>query len=254
MSFQRVVAFDLETTGLDTETCKIVEFCFIELDDRLEEVSRWTQRVDPGIPIPPETTAIHGITDADVAGKPRFEAFAEKIQGLVDDAILMAYNHEYDTTVLHYELARAGQKGLPVTPPVVDPLTIFREHHPHSLAGAVKQYLEQDFEDAHAAEADTEMMVDVFRAQVARHGLPPTASGNLLRRDRTYLDRGRRFYEDEGGTPRFGFGKYRDEPVADHLDYVQWILNKDFPEDTKNVAKQLVDRFIERPPPRQTSL
>lgn len=244
----RVVAFDLETTGLDPENDRIVEFSFIQLDDGLNEISRWTERVNPTIPIPAEVVAVHGITDADVADKAPFKDFAARIQELVSDATLMAYNHAFDTTTLHYELERAGQPGLPMDHPVIDPLWIFREHFPHSLAGAVKHYLGRGIEDAHSAEADTQAMLDVFRAQINAHGLPKTASGNVLRRDRRYLDRKRCFYEDSDGVVRYGFGKHRHEPVADHVDYMQWMLGRDFPEDTKNVAKRLVDEHLTRAP------
>lgn len=243
----RIVAFDLETTGLSPETDRIVEFCFITLDDDLQEVERWTERVNPGIPIPPEVVEVHHITDADVADCPPFDAFASRIQGMLQDTILVAYNHGFDMNVLHYELVRHGQPGLKMDHPVIDPLVIFRQHHPHSLAGAVRHYLDRDLTDAeaHSAEGDTAAMVDVLRAQIQAHALPGKASENLLERRRRFLDRAKRFYEDEDGVPRFGFGKYRDAPVADHIDYVQWMLAKDFAEDTKNVAAKLVDQAMQ---------
>jgi DNA polymerase-3 subunit epsilon len=248
---RRVVAFDLETTGLDPEADRIVEFCFIELDDALTETSRWTQRVNPGIPIPAEVTLVHGIRDADVAHEPGFDAFAARVQALLDDAILMAYNHGFDLNCLHYELVRHGMAGLAMERAVVDPLDIFRRFHSHSLAGAVNQYLGRDIADAHSAEGDTLAMLDVLRAQIQTHGLEPRASANLVARDRRYLDRKRCFYEDPKGVVRFGFGKYRHEPVADHVDYMQWMLGRDFPDDTKNVAKGLVDAALAPATPAQ---
>lgn len=238
----RVVAFDLETTGLTTETDRIVEFCFITLDDGLNEIERWTERVQPGITIPDEVIEVHKITNEDVADCPTFDHFAPRIQEMLQDTILVAYNHGFDMNMLHYELVRHGQPGLKMDHPVIDPLVIFRQHHPHSLAGAVRHYLDQDLGDlAHSAEGDTAAMVDVLRAQLTAHSLPDTASGNLLERRRRFLDRAKRFYEDEDGIARFGFGKHRDAPVKDHIDYVQWMLAKDFAEDTKNVAAKLVD-------------
>lgn len=251
-----VLAFDLETTGLDPETDRIVEFCFIGMDEDLEETSRWTERVNPGVPIPQETTDVHGIRDEDVADKPPFSEFAPRIQEMLADTVLMAYNHGFDMNVLHYELVRHGQKGLRMDHPVIDPYIIFRDHHPHSLAGAVRNYLDEDLLEAHTAEADTAAMVDVFRAQVASHALPRVPDENVVKRERRFLDRARKFYEDSDGTVRFGFGKYRHQPVKDHLDYVQWMLGRDFAEDTKNVGAKLVDRFMERAPDpaRQSSL
>ena len=251
-----IIAFDLEATGLNPEFDRIVEFCLIGLDDELNEVERWTERVNPGIPIPQEVVDIHGISDADVADLPAFAHFAPRIQSVMEGKTLMAYNHGYDLNLMHYELTRHGQPGLDMDHPVIDPLVIFRQHHPHSLAGAVKHYLDRDLEasEAHSAEGDAAAMVDVFRSQIKMHDLSETPDENLVMRDRRFLDRAKRFYEDMDGVARFGFGKHRHEPVAKHVDYLQWMLAKDFPEETKNVAKQLADRLIEKAPPRQSSL
>ncbi len=251
-----VIAFDLEATGLNPEFDRIVEFCLIGLDDELNEVDRWTERVNPGIPIPAETTEIHGISDEDVADLPGFSHHAPKIQELLTGSTLMAYNHGYDLNLIHYELQRHGQPGLDMDHPVIDPLVIFRQNHPHSLAGAVKHYLGRDLSDseAHSADGDAAAMVEVFRAQVKAHGLPTEPEENVVVRDRRFLDRAKRFYQDKDGVARFGFGKHRHEPVAKHVDYLQWMLAKDFPEETKNVAKQLADGLIEKAPARQSSL
>lgn len=249
-----IVAFDLEATGLNPEFDRIVEFCFIGLDEDLNEIDRWVEKVNPGIPIPAETTEIHGISDADVADLPGFAHHAAKIQSILQDATLMAYNHGYDMNLVHYELVRHGQRGLDMDHPVIDPLIIFRQHHPHSLAGAVKHYLDRDMgDDAHHADADAAAMVDVYRAQIKAHNLADGAD-NLVRRDKRFLDRAKRFYEDADGIARFGFGKHRHEPVAQHVGYLQWMLAKDFPEETKNVAKQLADKLVEKAPARQSSL
>lgn len=252
----RVVAFDLETTGLSPETDRIVEFCFITLDDELNEQSRWTERVNPGIPIPDEVIEVHHITNEDVADCPTFPAFADRIQEMLADKILIAYNHGFDMNMLHYELVRHGHPGLKMDHPVIDPLVIFRRNHPHSLGGAVRHYLDRELGDdeAHSAEGDTAAMVDVLRAQIQSHGLASTATGNLLERDRKYLDRAKRFYEDPDGVARFGFGKHKDGAVADHIDYVQWMLAKDFSEDTKNVAARLVDQVMKPAPAGQSTL
>lgn len=236
-----ILAFDLETTGLNPETDRIVEFCFIEMDDDCNEVGRWHQRINPGVPIPAETTEIHGISDEDVANEPSLKEFVEKIETLVEGNTLMAYNHGFDMNTLHYELVRNGGKGLDMGHPVIDPLVIFRQQKPHSLAGAVKHYLDEDLQDAHTAEADTNAMVRVFKAQLA--SLEGNAQDQLVKRDRRFLDRAKRFYEDVNGIVRFGFGKHRHEAVEPNIGYVQWMLGKDFAEDTKEVGRQLVARF-----------
>lgn len=239
-----ILAFDLETTGLNPETDRIVEFCFIEMDADLNELSRWHQRVNPGVPIPAETTAIHGIRDEDVANEPSFAEFVDKVESLLANHTLMAYNHGFDMNTIHYELVRHGGKGLDMSHPVIDPLVIFRAHHPHSLSGAVRQYLDEEMQDAHTAVADTEAMVRVFKSQMVTHQLEGGPMDQVVKRDRVFLDRAKRFYEDASGVVRFGFGKHRHEPVEPNIAYVQWMLAKDFAEDTKEVGRKLVDRFL----------
>ncbi len=235
------VAFDLETTGLDIEQDRIVEFCFISLDADLQETARWTERVNPGVPIPAEVIEVHGITEQDVADKPTFDAFAAKIQDLLKDATLIAYNHDFDVGLLHHELLRHGQKGIPMDVPVIDPSAIFRQHFPHSLAGAVRLYLDRELVGAHGAEADTAAMLDVLRAQ-RRHGRDDDAPVRslLFQRRHNYLDRGRRFYEDDDGLVRFNFGKHRNKLARDEANYLQWMLGADFAEDTKTVIRRIL--------------
>jgi len=258
-----VVAFDLETTGLDGEHARIVEFCFIELDEGLNELSRWTELVNPGFPIPPDTVKVHGITDAMVAGRPHLRAFAPRIQALVQDAVLVAHNHKFDLEILSRELQRAGQVGLRPNHPCIDTQRIESFVNSHSLAATFTRYVGQPFDGAHRSQADTAACVEVLRRQRAKHAdkLPPDLEGLLVpnlekrarpdREQRNWLDHGRRFYADAKGLIRFGFGRYRDCPAlqvhacprefgglreASHTDYLAWMRDKtDFPVDVKTL-------------------
>ncbi|MEA3189807.1 MAG: polymerase subunit epsilon [Thermoplasmata archaeon] len=256
----RVVAFDLETTGLDTLSARIIEFCFLELDDQLRELGAWTELVHPEIPIPADSVKVHQITDAMVHGKPSFRHFAGRVQALVQDAVLVAHNHKFDLEILSRELQRAGQPGLKPSHPCIDTQRVESFVNSHSLAETYKRYVGAEFDGAHRSLADTTATVEVLRRQRDRHPqkLPPTLEGllvaNLERRARPdreqkdWLDHGRRFYADPQKVFRFGFGKYRDCPVlnvhnctkdprggeASHSDYLAWMRDKgDFPEDVK---------------------
>lgn len=248
-----MVAFDLETTGTDPDKDKIIEFCFIELDEAFEEKGRWTRLVDPGIKIPQETIEIHGITDEMVADKPPFAAHATRIQSLVADAVLIAHNHRFDVSFLHKELAAAGQPGLRPDHPCIDTLQIERNVNAHNLAACYERYMGRPFDGAHRSEADTAGMVDILRKQLEVHAdkLPQDGVGSLthdhLHRHfnpsaelRKWLDHGHRFYADEEGIVRFGFGKHRGDPARDHTDYLLWMRDRDFAEDTKRVVNDVL--------------
>lgn len=240
----RFLAFDLETTGLDKEKDRIVEFCLLELDAELKVISRWTERVHPGVPIPPEVSKIHGIHDADVADCRPFSAYSQRIQRLVKEAVLIGYNIDYDIDLLHYELQRVGLPGIAVNHPRIDALSLFREFVPdlYRLTGAVRHYLGREHTNAHGAEADAEAAVDILRAQRQQHPEVAARLGDASGPGQPaiqWLDRGHKFYADAQGVIRFAFGNNRDKPVQENLSMLEWILERDFAEDTKVVARRL---------------
>lgn len=248
----KVVAFDLETTGTDVEKDRILEFCFIELDGELQETGRWTKLVDPQMKIPPEVTQIHGITDEMVAGLAPFSHHAPRIQRLVQDAVLVAHNHQFDVQFLHKELTLAGQPGIAADHLCIDTLQIERQVNSHKLGACYERYMGRKLDDAHRSESDTAAMVDVLRRQreVHAHRLPPTLAGLVsseLHRHfhpgaelRRWLDHGHRFYADGKGVVRFGFGKHRGDAASDHTDYLLWMRDRDFPPDTKRVVEDVL--------------
>ena len=264
-----ILAFDLETTELDTDRARIIEFAFIEVDDALRELSRWTELVDPGMPIPSDSQKVHGITDEAVRGKPAFAHFAARVQAYVQGAVLIAHNHQFDLQVLHNELRRAGQDGLRPNHPCIDTVMIERFVNSHGLGPTFKRYTGKELEGAHRSLADTEACLEVLRRQRAEHAaaLPATLEGleapNLQRHFRpesaskNWLDHGHRFYADGQGVIRFGFGKHRDKAALQEKDYLGWMRDKgEFPPDVKAMVVQWIgpSPFAPRPPPQQQSL
>ncbi|MEK6985328.1 MAG: 3'-5' exonuclease [Candidatus Thermoplasmatota archaeon] len=262
----QLFAFDLETTGLDGNTARIVEFCFIELDAAdpgLRELSRWSELVDPQMAIPPETTRVHGITDEMVRGKPAFAALAPRIQAIVQEAVLVAHNHKYDLEILSRELVRAGQPGLRPNHPCIDTQRVESTVNSHGLAATYERYHGKPFDGAHRSQADTEACVAVLRAQRATHAAKLPADleelivANLERRrnperaDRTWLDHGRKFYADAAGTIFYNFGKFRGQAIfasKETKDYLSWMRDKaDFPDDIRAL---LVSWIGPRPSPQ----
>lgn len=267
----KVVAFDLETTGLEAERDRVLEFCFIELDDRLHELGRWSRLVDPGVPVSREIEQLTGITNEMVKGQPPFATHAKRIQALVKDAVLVAHNSAFDVPFLHMELLRAGQPGLAPDHPCVDTLVIERHVNSHRLGDVYRRYVGKPFEGSHRSEADVLATVEVLRRQREAHApaLPGTGIGDLLvtrldqhfggdQRVRHWLDHGRRFYRDPAGTIVLAFGPYRGCPAIQahtckagntgtHEEFLRWMLRRDFPAETRAAVEMILRALPPRP-------
>lgn len=164
-----LAVFDLETTGLDVERDRIVEIAIVKMfpDGRRE---RYLQRVNPGVPIPPEAARVHGIRDEDVASAPGFSEIAAEVEHLLEGADLAGFNAaRFDLPLLAAEFARAG-RTLPLDGrAVLDAALIFHRKEPRHLAAALRFYCGRDLAGAHSADADAEACLDILEAQLARY-------------------------------------------------------------------------------------
>jgi DNA polymerase-3 subunit epsilon len=267
----KLVAFDLETTGLEMERDRVLEFCFVELDASLAELGRWSRLVDPGVAVSKEIEELTGISTAMVKGQPPFSAHAPRIQALVKDAVLIAHNHSFDVPFLDMELRRAGQPGLAPDHPCIDTLVIERHVNSHRLSEVYRRYVGQEFDGGHRSEADVLATVEVLRRQRAAHAplLPPGGLEGLLatnvdrhfggeKRVKFWLDHGHRFYRDPAGTIRLGFGPHRGCPAVQlhpcvngvqghHEEFLRWMLRRDFPAETKATVEMILRANAPRP-------
>jgi DNA polymerase-3 subunit epsilon len=247
---QRLLAFDLEATGLEPESDRIVEFCFLELDHDLNPISRFHSLLQPGIPMPPEVTAVHGLHDSDLDGQPTFAQFAARIQEMIDSSILVAHNCRFDLALLHFELVRAGQTGVSPNHPVIDTHAIETMVNGHNLSALYQRYCGTPLEGVHRAEADTLATIAVLRGQTSTYadvlggGLSELLLDKVRLRNgsdgRSFLDHGRRFVRERDGTVRLNFGKLKGQPVSEHRDYLRWMLKADFADDTKRAIKEML--------------
>ncbi|HUR25629.1 MAG TPA: 3'-5' exonuclease [Candidatus Thermoplasmatota archaeon] len=269
----KLVAFDLETTGLEMERDRVLEFCFVELGPDLAELGRWSRLVDPGIPVSKEIEDLTGISTAMVKGQLPFSAHAPRIQQLVRDAVLVAHNHSFDVPFLDMELRRAGQPGLAPDHPCIDTLVIERHVNSHRLSEVYKRYVGTPFDGGHRSEADVLATVEVLRRQRQAHAALLPGNGvdlegllatNVDRhfggeaRVRHWLDHGHRFYRDPKGTVRLGFGPHRGCPAVawhpcvngvegHHEEFLRWMLRRDFPTETKATVNMLLRATSPRP-------
>ena len=240
-----LIFFDLETTGINIVKDRIIEISFLKVHPNGKEECK-TRRINPGMPIPPESTAIHGITDEDVKDCPTFKEIAKSLAVQIEGCDLAGYNsNRFDIPLLAEEFLRAGVDIDLNKRKFVDVQTIFHKMEQRTLSAAYKFYCDKSLENAHTAEADTIATYEVLKAQLYRY---PD-----LQNDINYLSQyssfnnnvdfaGRMVYNDKGEEV-INFGKYKGQLVADVLKndpgYYSWIINGDFPLNTKKMLTEI---------------
>lgn len=265
-----LVFFDLETTGIQIGSSYIVEISLVKanVDGSVEEV---TYRVRPArrvlrdgvevmetIKIPPETTAVHHITDADVADKPTFRELAPEILAFIGDADLAGYNsNKFDVPLLVEEFLRNGFDFDLSTRYLVDVQNIFHKMEQRTLKAAYKFYCGKNLDNAHSANADTMATYEIFLAQLERYkdAEYTDEKGNVSKpivNDIPALSefsKSRQWADLEGrigiqnGVEVFNFGKHKGKPVREVFavepSYYSWMMNGDFSMSTKKVITRI---------------
>lgn len=240
-----LVFFDLETTGINIVKDRIVEISFVKVSPNGKEESK-TRRINPGMPIPPESTAIHGITDEDVKDCPSFKEIAKSLAIQIEGCDLAGFNsNRFDIPLLAEEFLRAEIDINLNKRKFVDVQTIFHKMEQRTLSAAYKFYCDKNLENAHTAEADTMATYEVLKSQLDRY---PD-----LKNDVVYLSKfssysnnvdfaGRMIYNDKG-EEIINFGKYKGRLVTEILKsdpgYYAWIMNGDFSLNTKKVLTEI---------------
>lgn len=240
-----IVFFDLETTGINIVKDRIVEISFVKVHPNGKEESK-TRRINPEMPIPPESTAIHGITDEDVKDCPTFKEIAKSLAAQIEGCDLAGYNsNRFDIPLLAEEFLRAGVDIDLNKRKFVDVQTIFHKMEQRTLAAAYKFYCDKSLENAHTAEADTMATYEVLKAQLDRY--PELQNDiNFLSQYSSYTNNvdfaGRMVYNDKGEEV-INFGKYKGRLVEEVLKndpgYYSWIMNGDFPLNTKKILTEI---------------
>ncbi|NCC10194.1 MAG: 3'-5' exonuclease [Bacteroidia bacterium] len=240
-----IVFFDLETTGTNINTDRIVEICYLKVHPNGNEESK-TLRINPEMPIPAESSNIHGIYDADVVDCPTFKEVAKSIAKDIEGADLAGFNsNRFDIPVLAEEFLRSGVEIDMSKRKFIDVQVIFHKMEQRTLSAAYKFYCGLSLEDAHTAEADTRATYEVLKAQLDRY---PD-----LQNDMAFLaefscfgknvDFAGRMVYDDNGVEIFNFGKYKGAPVGEVLKkdpgYYGWMINSDFTLNTKAVLTKI---------------
>ncbi len=240
-----ILFFDLETTGIDISNDRIVEVSMIKIMPDGEEIVK-TRKLNPGIPIPAESTAIHGITDEDVKDCPTFAQIARSLAQFTEGCDFAGFNsNKFDVPLLVEEFLRAGVDIDIKKRKFVDVQNIFHKLEQRTLVAAYKFYCQQDLSNAHSAEADTRATFEVLKAQIDKYSELENDIDFLAQfsqRASTADFAGFIIYDDQENE-LFGFGKYRGQSVAKVFEkepsYYSWMMNGNFPLYTKKVISEI---------------
>lgn len=240
-----LVVFDTETTGTNPRQDRIVEIACLKIlpDGGRQE---WVKRLNPRMPIPPSSTAIHGISDADVRDAPSFKDVAPDLARFLEGCDLGGYNISgFDLPVLRTEFLRADVPFDVADRRLVDAQRIFFAKEPRHLSAAARFYCQAEHEGAHGALADAEMTLKVLAGQLSRYEELPRSVGELHELYCAGLDQD---VDPEGrirlikGEPTVNFGKNRGRTLKDisreEPGFLRWILKGDFSRPVKEIARK----------------
>ena len=240
-----LVFFDLETTGINIATDRIVEISLLKVyPDGKEE--KYTQRVNPVVEIPKEASDIHGITNEDVLNEPTFKEIAPKVSEMLKGCDLAGFNsNRFDIPLLAEEMLRAEVDFSMKNRKAIDVQTIFHKKEQRTLSAGYKFYCDKNLENAHSAEADTIATYEILKAQVDKYediGKSTKELSEFSVQNKRADFAGFILYNNNG-EEIFSFGKYKGKKVADVLEenpgYYAWIQNADFPLYTKKVLTEI---------------
>ena len=246
LNLRRPLAFiDLETTGINVSTDRIVEISILKINPNGKE--EWmTTRVNPEMPIPPKSTAIHGITDENVADAPTFKEIAKNLAAFLEGTDLAGFNAiKFDIPVLAEEFLRVNIDFNFLKRKYIDVQVIFHKKEQRTLSAAYQFYCDRELENAHSSKADTEATYEILKAQLDRYHdlendvekLGDYSSFNNI------ADFAGRIIFDEKGIEVFNFGKHKGKPVEtifrEEPSYYSWMMNGDFPLYTKKILTEI---------------
>ena len=240
-----IVFIDLETTGINVSADRIVEISLLKISPNGKE--QWmTTRVNPEMPVPPKASAIHGISDDDVANAPTFREIAKNLTAFLEGCDLAGYNSiKFDIPVLAEEFLRTDTDFNFRKRRYVDAQVIFHRKEQRTLTAAYQFYCNKELEDAHSSKADASATYEVLKAQLDRYSdlendMEKLADFSSFNNN---VDFAGRIILDENNVEIFNFGKHKGKPVEmvfkEEPSYYAWMMNGDFPLYTKKVLTEI---------------
>lgn len=240
-----IVFIDLETTGINVSSDRIVEISALKVNPDGNE--QWmTTLINPEMPIPPKITAIHGISDIDVANAPKFREIARNLAVFLEGCDLAGYNAmKFDIPMLAEEFLRTNVDFNFRKRKYVDVQVIFHKKEQRTLEAAYKFYCNRELENAHSATADASATYEVLKAQLdtypdLENDIDKLAEFSSFNNN---VDFAGRIILDENGVETFNFGKHKGRAVEDVFrdepSYYSWMMNGDFPLYTKKIITEI---------------
>jgi len=252
-----LVVFDIESTGVNARQDRIIELAAIRVNpDGTETEKCWL--LNPGVPIPPETTAIHGITDEIVRDCPTFAEAAAEIEAFFAGCDLSGFNADrFDIPCLEEEFSRTGRNFASGDRRHIDVQRIYHRMEPRDLTAAVRFYCGRDHAGAHGAEADTRATLDVLKAQLAKYPDLPKSSAEmdeyLVPRDPLNADR-KGLLRWVNGALCVNFGQKKGMKLTDlfihEKGWLKWFVKGNFETDARMIVNDLLERGALPPPPK----
>jgi DNA polymerase-3 subunit epsilon len=241
-----LVFFDLETTGINISKDRIVEISLLKVYPNGKEEIR-SYRINPEMHIPEESTAIHGITDEDVKDCPTFKQLAKTLTDFLEGCDMAGFNSSrFDVPMLAEEFLRAGVDFDMSKRKFVDVQIIFHKKEQRTLEAAYRFYCDKELENAHSAEADAVATYEVLKSQLEKY--PDLENDiNVLSKEfssfNNNVDFAGRIVFNEKGVEVFNFGKHKGKSVAEVFknepSYYAWMMEGDFPLNTKQVITKI---------------
>ena len=232
-----IVFFDIESTGLNVATDRIVEICAVKVMPNGDKEVK-TRRLNPTIPISPEAQAVHGISNEDVKDCPTFKEIAKSLANWLEGCDFAGYNSiKFDIPLLAEEFLRVDIDFDFRKRHLVDVQNIFHKMEQRTLSAAYKFYCQKDLENAHSAEADTLATYEILLGQLDRYA-------DTLENDvKKLVDYAGRIVLNDKEEPVINFGKHKGKPVEEVFrtepSYYSWMMNGDFTLDTKKVITEI---------------
>lgn len=244
------IVLDLETTGTSVTSDRIVEISIIKIyPDGLEESK--TRRINPTVPIPAGATAVHGISDADVADCPTFAQVAKALYEWIAGCDLIGFNsNRFDIPMLAEEFLRAGIDPHFHDCEMIDVQVLYHKLEPRTLSAGYKFYTGKTLEDAHSAEADARATLEILEAQIERYADTLENSVEALAEHSCYqrqVDYAGTLVYDAEGEVILNIGKYRGQRLKEVLKrdsgYLSWVQKSDFTLDTKLCFRRVYEEL-----------
>lgn len=239
------IFFDIETTGTNTESDRIVQIGMMVFEKN--NLETYDKLINPEIPIPSEAFKVHGISDEHVQNSPTFHKIASELYNYFNkaDEIITHNGNQFDIPLLLKEFERVGIKLDLSNTRLIDTLQIERKLSPNTLDSLYFKYTRRRMINQHDAMDDVKATIEVFKGQldVLKKEHPEALEDivGFMLDGKPRADIANKFSYDDDGVLVWNFGKYRNQSVATDLGYVRWFLDADFPEESKSFLSKYVD-------------